>query len=272
MKPTGSFTIAGVNVATYNAGQQGSDLALLFLHSNSSSMHAFERQISAFGHLTLLSFDLPGHGESENAGTVEDYSLRFYADVLKYFLSTVQAKRVLLVGWSLGGHVILEALNELTTTTSAVLVGTPPLRSIEDMGSAFLPSPALALIQKGPISAAEAEIWAMSCTCAGPQYPHWLKSDFERTDPAARIGLINSLGSGTFKNEWDQISVAKIPVTLVFGAEDQFVNKSFLVGPLLQNLWGKRIETLSTAGHMAHWDSDQAFNYIIADRIQNFGI
>jgi pimeloyl-ACP methyl ester carboxylesterase len=272
MKPTGSFNIAGVNVATYNAGLQRADLALLFVHGNSSSMHTFERQVSAFGHLALLGFDLPGHGASGNAGTVELYSLRFYADVLKHMISTVRSKRVLLVGWSLGGHVVLEVLSELTITASAVLVGTPPLRSIADMSAAFLPSPALALIQKGEISAEEAETWAMSCTCLGPQYPQWLKSDFERTDPAARIGLINSLGSGAFKNEWEQISVAKIPVTLVFGAEDRFVNKSFLVGPLLQNLWGKRIETLSTAGHMAHWDSDRAFNDIIADRIQNLGI
>lgn len=268
MKPTGSHNIAGVKVATYSAGPQGSDLALIFVHGNSSSMRAFERQFSAFGHLTLLGFDLPGHGASENAGTVDDYSLRFYADVLKHIVSTVQAKRVLFVGWSLGGHVVLEALNELTITASAVLVGTPPLRSVGDMGGAFLPSPALALIQKGPISAAEAETWAMSCTCLGPQYPRWLKSDFERTDPAARIGLIASLASGAFKNEWDQVSGAKIPVTLAFGTNDPFINRGFLGGPLLLDLCGQRIEILSGAGHIAHWDADMAFNEILADRIE----
>ena len=128
MKPTGSFNFAGINIATYNAGQRGSDLAILFVHGNSSSVRAFERQISAFGDLAVLGFDLPGHGASENAGNVEQYSLRLYADVLRHMVTTVQAKRVLLVGWSLGGHIVLEVLNELTITASAVLVGAPPLR------------------------------------------------------------------------------------------------------------------------------------------------
>jgi pimeloyl-ACP methyl ester carboxylesterase len=92
----------------------------------------------------------------------------------------------------------------------------------------------------------------------------------ERTDPAARIGLVTSLASGAFKNEWDQVSMAKLPVTLIVGADDPFVNKDFLGWPLLRNLWGQRIETLSGAGHIAHWDNDVAFNAILADRIQRW--
>jgi pimeloyl-ACP methyl ester carboxylesterase len=269
MKPTGRLNIAGLNIAIYNGGRQEAALALIFVHGNSSSMCAFHRQFLALGDdLQYFGFDLPGHGASENAGDVELYSLRFCAELLKQMVRRLGSRRVLLVGWSLGGHVVLEVLNDLEMPASAVIVGTPPIRSAEDIGKAFLPSPALALIQKGSVTSDEAETWAKNCTCLGARYPPWLKSDFERTDPAAREGLIRSLVSCPFKNEWDQVSAAKIPVTLVVGADDPFINKDFLEKPPLQNLSEGRIEILPGAGHIAHWDAHVAFNEILAARIE----
>jgi pimeloyl-ACP methyl ester carboxylesterase len=169
----------------------------------------------------------------------------------------------------LGGHVILEALDDLPDSCLVVLIGTPPLRSVGDVGGAFLPSPTLGIVQRGVVSSSDADVWARSCTSLGSKCPAWLKTDFERTDPQARTGLVDSLVAGAFKNEWDQVAAAATPVTVVVGEEDPFINKGFFEdSSLLQNVWGNRVEVLAGAGHMAHWDSHKEFNGILAARIQ----
>jgi pimeloyl-ACP methyl ester carboxylesterase len=270
LESTSSSTIAGNRIAEYRRGRPGADAALMFVHGNSSSTRTFERQFSAFGDVEVLGFDLPGHGASGNAQFPDSYSLKFYSEILKHLVQTLQANRVLLIGWSLGGHVILEAINELEGRAEAVLVGAPPLRSIADFAEAFLPSPALGLIQKSSVSTEEADLWARSCTRSGVDYPDWLRTDFERTDPAARIGLIKSLSVGAFKDEWNEVQAAKSPVTLVVGADDPFINRGFLGKlSLLRNVNAQRVELIPGAGHMAHWDAPERFNEIVANRIQD---
>jgi pimeloyl-ACP methyl ester carboxylesterase len=264
MQPTSHFDIAGNSIAEYRQGRRGADTALMFVHGNSSSTRAFEHQFSAFGDLELLGFDLPGHGASDNAHSIDCYSLKFYSQIVKFLVQTLQARRVVLIGWSLGGHVILEALNELDVRAEAVLLGAPPLRSVGDLAEAFMPSPALGLIQKGSVSAAEAELWARSCSRFGTDHPGWLKTDFERTDPAARTGLITSLSLGAFKNEWNEVDAAEWPVTLVVGADDPFINKDFLSNSsLLRNVRERRVEVIPGAGHMAQWDAPDLFNQFL---------
>jgi pimeloyl-ACP methyl ester carboxylesterase len=266
MEPSGFCEILGNCIAEYRSGRPGANVALVFVHGNSSSTRAFEHQFSAFGDLELLGFDLPGHGASHNAAGQDSYSLKCYAEIVKHQARSVQARRVLLIGWSLGGHIVLEALNESNAATAALIVGAPPLRSMADMADAFLRSSALELIQRGPVSEAEAKVWAQNCTCLGANYPEWLKTDFQRTDPVARIGLITSLASGAFKDEWREVQAAKMPVALIVGGNDPFINKDFLRdASLLTNVRDSRVEIISSAGHMAQWDAPVEFNEILAD-------
>jgi len=48
-----------------------------------------------------------------------------------------------IVGWSLGGHIALEAASALPDAAGFVIFGTPPVSGPADMPEAFLPNPAL---------------------------------------------------------------------------------------------------------------------------------
>jgi hypothetical protein len=67
----------------------------------------------------------------------------------------------------------------------------------------------------------------------------------ERTDPAARIGLITSLASGAFKNEWDQVAMAKLPVTLIVGADDHKASFEISFSGVFESSSNRQRDTLS---------------------------
>jgi pimeloyl-ACP methyl ester carboxylesterase len=56
-----------------------------------------------------LAFDLPGHGSSAPAASSGNYSLPGYAATLAAFAEAMNATGAVFVGWSLGGHVALDA-------------------------------------------------------------------------------------------------------------------------------------------------------------------
>jgi pimeloyl-ACP methyl ester carboxylesterase len=270
MQPTKRWDFDGIAIAIYEKGPRYADLAIIFVHGNSSSARAFERQYSDLDEFHLLSFDLPGHGQSDNAGSSMFYSLPLYSELLRRLVESIRVEKLLLVGWSLGGHIVLQTLDQLNNECQGIVIGTPPLRSVADIPHAFIQSSVFEVIQKGEVSQADADLWGRNCSYLGANYPKWLKADFLRTEPRARTDLIKNLVEGKSKNEWDQIARSSQPITLIVGADDKFIRKDFLEDPeLVRNISGEQTLILSEAGHIAHWDAPESFNKILRNRIDH---
>ncbi len=82
---------------------------VLFIHGNSASGGAFERQMTDQNFAQrMIAIDLPGHGQSENAQNPEKtYSFGGYGNTLIEFLDSLKLSNVVIVGWSLGGHIAI---------------------------------------------------------------------------------------------------------------------------------------------------------------------
>jgi dienelactone hydrolase len=65
-----------------------------------------------------------------------------YASPLVRSLADLDAKNAVLVGWSLGGHVILEAAPQLPAAAGYLVFGTAPAASVPELMTAYLPEPA----------------------------------------------------------------------------------------------------------------------------------
>jgi pimeloyl-ACP methyl ester carboxylesterase len=104
-----NITVGGQQIAFAQSG--GSGRPVIFVHGNSSSARTWRPVMTGpFGQrFRCLAFDLPGHGSSAPARNREDYSLPGYAAVLAGFAAATQTADAVIVGWSLGGHVALEA-------------------------------------------------------------------------------------------------------------------------------------------------------------------
>ena len=115
-------------IAYYDTPSEG--LPVLMLHGNSLSSDTFLAQFEneALSEFRLITFDLPGHGDSAPAPDPEKgYSLPGFSTLLPGFIEELGIAGCVLVGHSLGGHIILDSLPEIQTAKGIMIFGTPPI-------------------------------------------------------------------------------------------------------------------------------------------------
>lgn len=131
---------------------RGTNDAVVFIHGNSAGKDVFGSQLQALDDqgYTVLAVDLPGHGESSDSAVPErDYTFPAFALLIKKLQDALEIKSPLIVGWSLGGHVVLEMAGRGFDMCGAMIFGTPPLGpGMADFEAAFLPSEAMAVTLK----------------------------------------------------------------------------------------------------------------------------
>jgi pimeloyl-ACP methyl ester carboxylesterase len=101
---------------------EGSGRPLLFVHGLGGTMNNWAPSITFFSErYRVISLDLPACGESAYADT--DYSLEFFARVIRVLLAQLGLEKVTVIGHSLGGLITLHlALNHPETVEEIVLV------------------------------------------------------------------------------------------------------------------------------------------------------
>src|SRR5262245_23322117 len=142
------LTINGLRIAYQDT--RGHGPAVIFVHGNSLSKAAFEKQLSSplARSYRLVALDLPGHGESQHDTTTPllTYRLPGYATMVVAFAQQLQLTNAVYVGWSLGGNILLEALQginghpPLPSPAGLCIFGAPPLATNADIPKAFLPN------------------------------------------------------------------------------------------------------------------------------------
>ena len=103
-------TAGGQQIAYYESS--GTGPAVMLIHGNSASSQTFKAQVMGkFGQkYRVVAMDLPGHGESDQAVAPEKtYHMPGYAAVVAGVAQKLGLTGGVFVGWSLGGHVVLEA-------------------------------------------------------------------------------------------------------------------------------------------------------------------
>jgi pimeloyl-ACP methyl ester carboxylesterase len=263
------------------AGQQiafvqseGAGRAVVFVHGNSSSARTWLPVLTGpFGQrFRCLALDLPGHGQSAPASDHSAYSLPGYAAVLAGFAEATGAADAVIVGWSLGGHVALEAAPTMPAAAGYVVFGTPPVASAAQMGDAFLPNPAMNVGFTADVSPEEARAYAASFTDPGSALSlDEFTADILRTDGAARAGLLASVGEGRFA---DQVAIAATmprPLAILHGQGEQLVNLGYLQQLTIPSLWRGGVQLIAGAGHAPHQETPSKFTELLDQFINHLG-
>lgn len=248
--------------------QGGSGFPMLLIHGNSTSRHVFARQTKSplRDHCRLITFDLPGHGESEDAQDPHrTYTLDGFADVAAEILHAFRVERVILLGWSLGGHIAIELLPRLKCVEGLVLAGTPPIRR-GGFAEGFVQSPHFALASRSHLSPAEVEQFGRAIL--GEPLDPLLRQAIARADGRFRARLFEAGRAGMGVDQRGTVEASMVPKAVINGASDPLVNLDYIDSIAFPNLWRARCHRLE-AGHAALWQAAPAFNELVGQFVED---
>lgn len=260
-----TLQVGSQKIAYYSSAGKGS--AALLVHGNSASALSFRHQLeSPLGDkFRLVAMDLPGHGQSAPASDPQStYTLPGYAKIVAGVAEQLGLKNAVFVGWSLGGHIVLEASAELPSAAGFMIFGTPPVGFPPAMAEAFLPHPAMGSAFKADLTEAEMDAYVTAFFKPNvAEIPESFKADVRRTDGRARQVMASSIAPGGYKDEIEVVAHLSAPLAILQGEQEQLVNLAYLRSLKMPTLWRGAVQVIPDAGHAPHWENSKQFNALL---------
>lgn len=260
-----TLQIGSQSIAVYES--EGTGPAALLIHGNSLSAQSFQHQLrgplgKAF---RLVAIDLPGHGNSAPAtDPAATYNLPGYASIVAAVAANLGLQDAVLVGWSLGGHIALEASQLLPASRGLLIFGTPPLGIPPAMADAFLPSPAMGVAFNEVMTEADVQAFVNGLFPDGTDIPEFFYNDVRNTDGRARAQLAISVGTVNYTDELQIVNNLTRPLAIVHGGQEEFVNLNYIQDLTIPTLWRGAVQVIDRAGHATQWEIKSKFNSLLA--------
>ena len=251
------------------------DPTVIFLHGHCTNKTFFSAQMNAtrLGAYRKICLDLPGYGKSDPPKEPEKvYSFPGFAHIVKEVLTRLDLQNVVVVGWSLGGHIAMELLTCDSQIKGILITGAPPIEISEaGLGRGFrIANPEiLACFGKGNLSEKEAELLA---TISGYDYSkekRFIVDAILETDEGAKTIYPQSILKGIGQNEREIVGTSPLPIAVVAGEKDTGINNEYICEVKFLNLWKGKVHIIKDAGHAVHMERPEEFNLILHEFLQD---
>ncbi|MEI9994605.1 MAG: alpha/beta hydrolase [Rhizomicrobium sp.] len=247
--------------------RDGDALPFVLIHGNSCSKEAFRPlfESTALARHRLVALDLPGCGESADArAPQETYNLPGLAEAVVAVVNALGLTRYALVGWSLGGHVAIEALLHGAEPAGLVLTGTPPCGpDPAEIAATFLPVAGSEVMSMEHPSAAQ--IAAFLEIVYAPSLPNAAQAAAAaRADGRLRRHFFEYVFANPHL-EPQRVTVARWPrpIALVQGRQEVFFDPAKLDALRWGNLWRGGTQWIENAGHAPFVSQTEAYAQVL---------
>ncbi len=254
-------TSAGKIAYHETSGKSG---PIILIHGNSCSKEYMIKQLDGLGlKYKMIALDLPGHGESSNAlNPSENYTLTGYARIVSEVIQKLNLQPVVVVGWSLGGHIALEMMAENPELLQGVLIASvPPFTPSEHVvKEAYLPTYSTPLSMKQePFTREDVKEYITQGGIDLERYPILIEASM-RAHGLARLTMVNAVLSGQGVDERKVAETSPIPLGIIMGSKEHVVNNDYIRSLKYANCC--MMETLE-GGHDCHWSHAEQFNQLV---------
>lgn len=242
---------------------EGQGEVLFLIHGFCGSSAYWSRVVPLLANqYRVIAIDLPGHGESEVQGNVNQ--IDDYADFIHQFLDSLEVDKVTMLGHSLGGYITLafaekysERLNGFSLIHSTGFPDSEEAKKGRDTSALKIDDEGIEVFVNGLIP----KLFA----------PNNVKSHQNLVEEAIKIGYSTSpigaknalMAMRDRKDRREIINITKLPVVLVAGAEDQLIpsEKTFTANGV--NI--KQV-VLKDVGHMSMYEAPKELVKIFEER------
>lgn len=240
-------------------------ITILMVHGNSLSKETFLPQLESdlFDGFRLIALDLPGHGETK-VNSSSAFSLKNMAEFICEFAGSITDEEIVLVGHSLGGHLSIQAASGISKVRGLFLMGTPPLTSEMPMPP-FNDHPAMGLLFKDELDDSELEVIANSMNYDSSETVKLIKEALSKTDATLRSSLGESVASGEYKDELDELKRIGISPALVLGEKDELIHADYVRRIAKSIGWQNKIHIIPSAGHTVQLEAPVGVNRLILE-------
>jgi pimeloyl-ACP methyl ester carboxylesterase len=268
---TGSFVRLPDGYTYYEYDNRQADTILVFVHGFSVPSYIWDSTMNAAKNrgYGALRYDTYGRGSSDNPDVAYDVAL--FSRQLTNLLDTLQIKTpVNLLGLSDGGRTITAfAYQHPERVKNLIYVDAAGFNAMGSDG------PASRAVSDEEIVAFKKEQFpGMASGQMGDFYDSLPFAGWDRRYEKvmhfkgfARALISTGKNRGSLEKEHRVIAASSIPVSAIWGEEDQVVKLKDVRANLLDRIPKLKLYVIPNAGHLPHMEQTKAFNAILFDQI-----
>jgi pimeloyl-ACP methyl ester carboxylesterase len=268
----GPSPVAGINVqSSVNHGAE----TFVFVHGLASYLRAWDKSVGDLRkEHRCIALDLPGYGRS--SGT-KDVGIKRYAEVVAEFMDSLRLERVVLVGHSLGGQVVVRlALTFPKKLKRLILIDPAGIETFSEAHRQFINERYTTRYTKGKPDAIVQSDYERGFFKFPKDAQFMVQdrlamkngSDF---DEYCRL-IAECVHASVNEPVFAELGNIKTPTLIVYGTEDNMIPNSLMhpelntidIAKLAQKkIKGSKLIMLPECGHFSQFDCPEAMNNAI---------
>jgi pimeloyl-ACP methyl ester carboxylesterase len=255
--------VEGLRIAYYETKGWGPTIVLI--PGKAESKDSYKKQLlSPLGwFFRMVSFDLPGHGESDKAiDPFQTYSVQQLTKILLGIVDKLNLHDAVFVGCSFSGHMLLEVSSQLPQAKGFMIFGAPPIGFPASM-DAFFPIPAFFLGYKPDLTEEEVNVLTKAYFKPNAAIPQFFFDDVRESDGMFRLCVGYMFQTGGYKDEIEIVRHLSVPLAVIHGKEDQLINGDYYSRLEMPTLWRNKVHIIAKAGHNVQWERADMFNLLL---------
>jgi pimeloyl-ACP methyl ester carboxylesterase len=247
------------------ANQGKGDPAIIFVHGWANNKSIWDAQVAHFSEkYKAIAVDLAGFGESGNNRT--SWTMSAFGDDVVAIINKLKLKKVVLVGFSMGGPVVLDAAAKVPEKTAGVVL----VDTLQDIEMKYPPE----MVQ-------EIDAFMMDLI-TNPTNEKLLNGGFYKKNPEENfqrvVGMLDKNPSKIgFKESLDSffqwcnedcietLKLIKAPVTAI-NSDSEPTN----VEAFRKYVPSFQAKIITGVGHVLFWEAPDQFNRLLEEGIQEF--
>jgi pimeloyl-ACP methyl ester carboxylesterase len=252
----------GVRLSFDNKGT--GDITLILVHGWSNTRIIWDDQISHFSEkYKVIAVDLPGFGKSGNNRS--EWTIESYGEDISSIIQQLNLKKAVLVGFSLGAPIVIEAANKMPDQVIGVIL----VDALQDV-EMKIPAPMAQFIDSTMMDLVNN--YTKEKLIEGGYFKKNVDSAFQRVvaflEGASHVGWRESLANLIrWQNENCTNSIKTIKAPIIAINSDQQPTK---VEAFRRYVPAFKAKIVQDVGHLIMWDNPAAFNRLLEESIKEF--